>query len=371
MLNFSKTVYIVALLSILMIFAITVVGASRGELELSAKSWVLLEPQTQTVISGSNYNKRMPMASTTKIMTAIVACERLKENRPFKVPREAVGIEGSSIYLCEGDEIYTDDLLYSLLLQSANDAAVALAIASCGSVDGFCALMNEKACELGLTYTHFDNPHGLDSQTHYTTAKELALIAKCALDNEKIADIISQKSHSFYLNDKRRVVLNHNKLLWKYDGCNGVKTGYTKKSGRCLVSSAMREGLELIAVTLSAPNDWCDHQSLLDYGFSVYERRRLTDYISELPQIPIIGSKTQALSLKIAQNGAVTSLDGISFPSKITSKTKVTLSLPLYKIAGIDEGEHIGELLIYEDDLLSFKYDIIAAHAVKANKRKA
>ena len=164
-------------------------------------------------------------------------------------------------------------------------------------------------------------------------------------------------------------MLNHNKLLWRYEGCNGVKTGYTRKSGRCLVSTATRNGIELIAVTLAAPNDWADHESMLDLGFSSYERRSLANYIVRIPTLPIVGSKTERLELAISQNGEKLSIEDISFPARIGSETKVRLSLPLYKAAEIKADEVIGELLIYEDDRPVLKYDIIAAHEVRSKNR--
>ncbi len=210
----------------------------------------------------------MAMASTTKIMTALVAVEAGKLDRVVSVSAEAVGVEGSSIYLYAGERMTLCDLIAAMLLESANDAAAAIAIEVGGSVEKFCDMMNAKAKELGLRDTNFKNPHGLYDEEHYTTAYELALIAREVLANEVIAKIVATKKMTVEpVEGSLRVLYNHNKLLSMYDGATGVKTGFTKKSGRCLVGSATRDGLELITVTLNAPDDWNDHKRLFDFGF--------------------------------------------------------------------------------------------------------
>lgn len=240
---------------------------------VSARGAVLMEAGSGDVIFGQNENARLPMASTTKIMTAMVALEHLPLETVVTVTSGSVGVEGSSIYLAEGEKLTAEQLLYALLLESANDAAVAIAIAVAGSVEAFADLMNEKARELGLTDTHFVNPHGLDHKEHYTTAKELALITRAALQVPGFRDICSatRKTVPLHGDEGVRLLINHNKLLTSYEGCIGVKTGYTKKTGRCLVSAAERDGVTLIAVTLNAPDDWRDHTAMLDYGFGAYE----------------------------------------------------------------------------------------------------
>lgn len=248
-------------------------------LSLSAQSAVLIEAESGTVIYEKNGTKRMPMASTTKIMTALVVLRSLDLNKTIKIPREACGIEGSSVYLREGEEFSVKELLYALLLASANDAATALAIASCSSVEAFADRMNQMATELGLENTHFTNPHGLHDEDHYTTARDLAAIASEASKNEVFREICSSEKTTIRRDSKEsaRLLVNHNKLLRRYEGCFGIKTGFTKTSGRCLVSGAERDGLSLIAVTLNAPDDWNDHETLLDYGFSLYSKRTLAE----------------------------------------------------------------------------------------------
>ncbi|MBQ7335223.1 MAG: D-alanyl-D-alanine carboxypeptidase [Clostridia bacterium] len=239
---------------------------------VSAQSAVLIEAESGEVVYEKSCDTRLPMASTTKIMTALVALELAAPETVIRVDAAAVGVEGSSIYLVAGEELTLEQLLYALLLESANDAAAAIAIGVSGSIEAFADRMNQKAAELGLTDTHFTNPHGLDHEEHYTTARELAYIARAAMQNELFCTIASTRKatipHAGV--DGVRLLINHNKLLRLYDGCIGVKTGYTKRSGRCLVSAAERDGVTLIAVTLNAPSDWNDHTAMLDYGFTRY-----------------------------------------------------------------------------------------------------
>ncbi len=247
--------------------------------DTSAEAHLLMEADSGAVLAQKNADKRLPMASTTKIMTALTALRSLPLDTTVTITEDAVGVEGSSVYLVKGEVLTLEQLLYALLLESANDAAVAIAIAVSGSVSAFADKMNEMARTLGLTDTHFVNPHGLDDEQHYTTARELALIARAALDDPVFREIVStrQKTIPLHGNEGVRLLLNHNKLLRLYDGCIGVKTGFTKHTGRCLVSAAERDGVRLIAVTLGCPDDWHDHTALLDYGFSLCESVTLAE----------------------------------------------------------------------------------------------
>ena len=240
---------------------------------ISAKSAILIDSASGRILYEKNAYQKLPMASTTKIMTGLLACESGKLDEYVKVSPFASGTEGSSLWLEAGQQISFENLLYGLMLKSGNDAAVAIAEHIGGSVEAFALLMNQKAKAIGLKNTNFENPHGLDSENHYTTAYDLSMIAREAMKNEKFAQVVSTKK--FFIKENNgewsRSLKNHNKLLWMYDGCNGVKTGYTKKCGRCLVSSAEKDGTQLICVTLSAPDDWKDHTYLLDYGFNNYD----------------------------------------------------------------------------------------------------
>jgi len=240
---------------------------------LSAQSAILINPSDGAVYYEKEADLPLGMASTTKLMTALVVAEHCAPDETVIIPPEAVGIEGSSIYLVEGERLTVEELLYALLLSSANDAATALAIWVSGSVEAFCERMNEQAARMGLKQTHFTNPHGLYDDAHYTTARELAIIATHVLAVPFLREIVSTTRHTIPHDGvpDRRLLLNHNKLLRSYEGAIGMKTGFTKKTGRTLVSAAERDGLTLIAVTLNAPDDWRDHTALLDYGFANYE----------------------------------------------------------------------------------------------------
>ncbi|MBQ8390321.1 MAG: D-alanyl-D-alanine carboxypeptidase [Oscillibacter sp.] len=237
-----------------------------GAVSTSAASAILVDADSGRVLYEQNADAKMLIASTTKIMTALVA---IREGDPFDVvtvSREAAYTEGSAMYLSVGEELTLETLLYGLMLCSGNDAAVAIAQHVGGSVEGFVAMMNETAEELGLTSTSFANPNGLDHQDHYSTARDMAALARAAMENETFRRIVSTRSVTI----DGRTMSNHNKLLSMAEGCIGLKTGYTKAAGRTLVSCAERNGQRLIAVTLQDGNDWADHEALFDYGFSAY-----------------------------------------------------------------------------------------------------
>ncbi|MBQ7565822.1 MAG: D-alanyl-D-alanine carboxypeptidase [Oscillospiraceae bacterium] len=238
---------------------------------VSAKSALLLDADTGEILFEKNASSRSLIASTTKIMTALLIAEHCDADAQVVIEPEAVGVEGSSMYLREGDIFTVRQLLYGLMLQSGNDAAAALAQYLDGDEETFVRRMNERAAALGLADTHYANPHGLDSGENYSTAADLARLTAFALENDTFRGIVSTKTVSF----GDRTLVNHNKLLWKYDGCIGVKTGYTRAAGRILVSAAEREGRRLIAVTICDGDDWNDHIKLLDYGFGNSQGRAL------------------------------------------------------------------------------------------------
>lgn len=236
---------------------------------VSAKHAVVMDASTGEVLWEKEANTPAPMASTTKIMTAVVVLNTLPLQEVIAVPKEAVGVEGTSAYLKEGELLTVSDLLHALLLSSANDAAVTLAIATAGSISAFAEQMNRLGDALGLTKTHFVNPHGLPDEEHYTTARELALITAYAMHIPTFREIVGRKSYTCHSSLSHHTFLNHNKLLHMSRDAVGVKTGFTKRSGRCLVGAAERDGSLLISVTLNAPNDWRDHMMLWEYGFAL------------------------------------------------------------------------------------------------------
>ena len=243
--------------------------------DISAKSAIVIENSTGKILYEKNAYEKLPMASTTKIMTALCAIENSDLNRLVKIDDRAVGIEGSSIYLAHGEVLTMSDLIYGVMLNSGNDAATAVAYEISGSVEEFAKLMNNTAKKIGAINTNFTNPSGLWEENHYTTAYDLALITSYALKNPFFREVCGSETKIIPNSSKDydRALKNHNKLLSMYEGCTGVKTGYTKKCGRCLVSSAGRNGIELTCVTLNAPDDWNDHIKMLDFGFSrVYKK---------------------------------------------------------------------------------------------------
>ena len=304
---------------------------------LSARNAVLLDASTGRVLLEKNADDRSLIASTTKIMTALVVCEQCNVLDRMEIPKEAVGIEGSSMYLQEGEILTIQELLYGLMLRSGNDAATALAIYCGGTVEGFAELMNDKARVLGLTGSHFVNPHGLDAPDHYATARDLAVLAAYAMDNPIFYKTVSAKSVTV----GTRQLRNHNKLLWQVPGADGVKTGFTRAAGRILVSSATREGRRLIAVTIQAPDDWNDHAAMLESGFSRYRVRRLVTAGDVLGQVEIAGG----------QAGSVELVAGEDFDFALAEGENVELSIsgPGFVYAPVAEGAKAGRCNICID----------------------
>ncbi len=258
------------IISLVFIFAL-VFNAAGFDGNISAASAVVMEQSTGKVIYSKNQNSKMKPASTTKILTAITALENCNTDELVKVSENAALTEGSSMYI-EKDEILTmENLLYGLMLNSGNDAAVAIAEHISKTTEKFSALMNETAKKAGAKHSNFVNPNGLDDDNHYTTAHDLAVITAYALNNPLFKNIVKTKTKIVETKDGvKKYLTNHNKLLNMYKDCDGVKTGFTKASGRTLVSTAERDGMRLITVTLNAPNDWNDHVKLFNYGFELY-----------------------------------------------------------------------------------------------------
>ncbi|MCI9330981.1 MAG: D-alanyl-D-alanine carboxypeptidase [Oscillibacter sp.] len=276
------------------------------------------------VLYERNAKTRMLIASTTKILTALVAIRDGVLSDTVKVSREAAYTEGSSMYLKGGEELTLETLLYGLLLCSGNDAAVAVAEHVGGGVEGFVERMNETALELGMEDSSFANPNGLDDEEHYSTAYDMALLACAAMKNETLVRIASTRTVTI----GGRTMTNHNKLLGYMDGCLGLKTGYTRAAGRTLVSCAERNGQRLIAVTLQDGNDWADHQSLYDYGFQAYPSKRAAQLGHELAQkdgVPLLAA--DSFTWPLAQGEAL--------------ETSIKLDRPL--AAPLRAGTRVGE----------------------------
>ena len=341
------------------VFSLSEDESSHSLPSVSAESAILIEADSGRIIGSKNADERLSMASTTKIMTALVAIENCDVTKKITVDRAAVGIEGSSVYLYEGEILTLEDLLYAMLLESANDAAAAIAIAIGGSIEDFAEMMNQKAIELGLENTHFTNPHGLDNEEHYTIAKDLAIIAAVAMQNETFKTIVStyKKTIPLHGSEGVRLLINHNKLLKNYDGAVGIKTGYTKKSGRCLVSAAERDGVKLISVTLNAPDDWKDHATMLEYGFSLYESRLLCSAGEIRQTLPIIGGNNEYVTLTNASDVTVT------LP-KDTENIKCDLELCQFEYAPVTKGEVLGYAIYSLGETTVAKIPLCAEYSV-------
>ncbi|MGM9552364.1 MAG: D-alanyl-D-alanine carboxypeptidase family protein [Clostridia bacterium] len=260
------------LFTLMFLFLFFTEVAYAQNVEISAKSAVVIDSGSGRVLFEKDAYIPLPMASTTKIMTGLLAVEMLNLNDIVTVSAHASGTEGSSVWLETGEHISSYDLLYGLMLSSGNDAAVALAEHIAGSVDAFTVLMNKRAKEIGANNTNFTNPHGLPDDNHYTTAYDLARISRIAMNNKTFREVVSTKNKTISWENSQwnRSLTNHNKLLKMYDYAIGIKTGYTKKAGRCLASAAKKDGRELIIVTLSDPDDWNDHIRLYNYCFDTY-----------------------------------------------------------------------------------------------------
>lgn len=265
---------------------------------VSAPKAILMDGLTGRVLYEKRSCEKSLIASTTKIMTALLVCETCNVLDQVVIPKEAVGIEGSSMYLREGEHITVQELLYGLMLSSGNDAATALALYCSGSIEAFASEMNAKAHALGLSGTHFTNPHGLDDASHYSTARDLAVLATYAMKNPLFAQTVGTKSVMI----GNRYLTNHNKLLWQVEGAEGVKTGFTRAAGRILVSSARRQGRRLICVTIDDGNDWADHKTLYDQGFADYTPVLLVQTGQPMGEIAVFGGEKNAVSLLAAED---------------------------------------------------------------------
>lgn len=362
--NAPKKTLIAAIMLLALLFTLFSFAAfSKSPLKESARSAALYEPTSGEFLYEKNADDRLPMASTTKIMTALVALREFDGlEKEITIEKRACGIEGSSAYF-RGGEIFTlCDLLHILMLRSANDAAAQIAYTVSGDIESFATLMNEVAVELGLENTNFTNPSGLDDENHYTTAKELAIITAEAMKYDAFREIVSKRIYTAtdLSTGKSSVYVNHNKLLTRYDGCVGVKTGFTKRSGRSLVSAAVRDGVSLIAVTINAPNDWSDHTNMLDFGFSQLEYIKAVDASESEFTLPTLGSEKD--SVRVAPS------EDFGFVARRGATAELVYDLPKYLIAPIKQGEKIGKITVKCDGVTVGEIDIIAKDGAAKSK---
>ena len=296
--------------------------AAQREARISAKAWAVIEGGSGRLLLGEHEHDRLPMASTTKIMTALLILEGGEDlDTLVETPAEAAGTEGSSLYLAAGERLSLRDLLFGLMMASGNDAAVALAIHAAGSAAAFAARMNERAAALGCTDTHFMNPNGLHDPNHYTSACDLARIAAAAMELPCFRELVSTQRYTTTTGDKPRTFRTKNKVLTREEGGCGVKTGFTKKAGRCLCFAARREGMLLIGTVLNAPDMWNDAQKLLDRGFSEYKLRTFLTKGQAVGTVSVTGSEKKSLP--------VAAKEGILYPVRKDGRDEVKLETRL------------------------------------------
>lgn len=354
--------------NVLLIFAIGIwikYPANAAEPSVSAKSAVLMIGDSGSIIYAKDENRPMPMASTTKIMTALLTLEEAQAcgNREIEITDEMVRVEGTSMGLMAGDIVNLKTLAKGMLLCSGNDAANASAIAVSGDRAKFISLMNDKAKQIGMKNTVFVTPSGLDSSDHHSTAYDMAVLGSYAMDNDEFKQIASKKSDkvTFISPAKTVTIKNHNKLLRLYDGCIGIKTGFTKSAGRCLVSCAEKNGVRLVAVTLNAPNDWDDHIGMYNYGFENTEGKTFDD-------------RQMSASIRV-RGGEVENIDvlGATFFSATLKKGDLgrvqrEVELPEYCDAPVGRGQIVGKVVYYLDGRMIGRNDIIAGIDVAEKK---
>lgn len=325
----------------------------------SASSAILVDVDSGRVLYEQNADARMLIASTTKILTALVAIEEGDLSDVVEVSGEAAGTEGSSMYLKEGETLTLETLLYGLLLCSGNDAAVAIAEAVGGSQTGFVALMNAKAKALGMSSSSFANPNGLDDAHHYSTARDMARLACAAVEDETLVRIASTRTITI----EGRTMTNHNKLLRYVDGCIGLKTGYTMAAGRTLVSCVERDGQRLVAVTLQDGNDWADHQALFDYGFSTYPAERAATLGQTVQESPVTGGLVQAVPLVAA--------DSFAWPLSADESLQTSVELDGTLMAPLSAGEKVGTAVFTVDGKEVGRVDLLCGRSVLARPEPA
>lgn len=321
-----------------------------------------------TVLYAKNERQHLAIASTTKIMTALLTLEAAQSgNRAVTVSAGMIRVEGSSMGLKAGDRLTLRDLAAGMLTVSGNDAANAAAIAVAGSQEAFAKKMNDRAAALGMEDTHFVTPSGLDDDAHYSCAFDMAKLACAAMENADFAEIAGQKSVKVrFLNpDVTRTLLNHNKLLAQYDGCDGVKTGYTGKAGRCLVSSAERNGVRVVAVTLNDPDDWKDHKALLDYGFSRLVRRAFDDSSFRI-SLPAAGGVSDSAVVRGTDGGSLV------LGSEEAASLVRTVELPQFVYAPVTAGQVLGCVRYRSGEKTVMQTELVAAEDVpRAAERKS
>lgn len=305
-----------------------------------------MDADTYEVLYQKNADEQRSIASTTKILSSIIACESGRLSETVTVTWDMVNTHGSLLGLREGDQITLYDLVAGMLLPSGNDAANAAAIFLAGSLEDFSALMNEKARSLGMEASYFVTPSGLDEGDHHSTARDMALLTAYAVKNSDFAEIFAMSSYEVTINGEKQMIYNHNRLLQELEGCTGGKTGFTDKAGRCLVSTAQRNGNTLVCVTLGAPDDWNDHKKLYEECFAKYESCTFTDTIA----VPAVGGTKNEINC------------AYSAELHVLNKNLVTVELYAFPFVycPVSAGDKLGKAVIKYKEKEIFVADITA-----------
>lgn len=325
---------------------------------VSAQAAVLYDPLSGTVLYEKNGGEVLPMASTTKIMTALLAFESGQADAVVEVTAEMVAVEGSSMGLAAGDRLTLGSIARGMMMASGNDGANAIALFLGGSAEGFASLMNARAAEIGLENTRFVTPSGLDAEGHGTTAYDMALLGAEAMRCADFAETVGAVSQTVeFLSPEKTVRYdNHNRLLQLYSDCTGIKTGFTKKAGRCLVSSAERGGAQLICVTLNAPDDWNDHIALFEYGFSQLETRAITPD-GTLYAVPVVGGAASSVVCRAEGKASATLYRDAALTASV--------SLPRFVYAPLEAGAQVGCVTYSVNGSVVAELPIVAAADVQ------
>lgn len=353
----SKKIIIV-LLAALMLLPQNIAFAAGDTPRVRAEGAVLIEASTTKVLFSDSAHKKLPMASTTKIMTALLAVEYGNLDDIVTITREASGTEGSSMYLVTDEKLSLRDLLFGLMMVSGNDAAVAIAIHIGGSVEGFAGLMNQKANELGALNTHFVTPNGLHDDDHYSTAYDLCVIAAYAMQNETFREIAGTQYHRTTTGKVTRSMKSKNRLLWEYEGGNGLKTGYTLNAGKCLVFSAERDGMMLVGAVLDCPDMFNEAKLMLDYGFNNFSMQKIVSAGEPIARVRVDNSAQTVLSLTVQNDIMIPVGNGASAQLRTRVKTGDS------NVAPIAKGDTLGVLEIWEDERILVSMDLVATDEV-------
>ncbi len=331
---------------------------------ISARSAIVIDANSGRILYEHNKDEKRGMASTTKIMTALCALEYGDMEKTVTISSTASGVEGSSMYLAKGEKISMGDLVSGLMLVSGNDAATAIAESVSGSLENFALLMNKKASELGCFNTNFTNPHGLSDENHYTTAHDLAKITAYAMKNEAFSEIVKTKKKTLPKNEEgyQRTLINHNKFLSMYEGCIGVKTGFTKATGRCLVTAVEKNGMRLICVTLNAPDDWSDHRVLFDTALEKFSLQKIVSSDEVLLHANVKNGSKSIVTLS--------ALTDLYLPVKVGEENKIEITTEPFEdlSAPIKSGEVLGKIVVKIDGNTSGEFPLVAKEDIEVKK---